>query len=127
MIDENLSPSLTTTCHSRGYDATSTRDRGILGLADHELLALCTAEERVLVTENDGDFRALCQAAGIHPGLVVLPSVNRQRAHDLFAACLDYIERQAERAGESTADFMLNRVAEVDGGRRAVSANLPRE
>ena len=27
MIDENLSPSLTTTCHSRGYDATSTRDR----------------------------------------------------------------------------------------------------
>ena len=127
MVDENLSPSLTTTCHSRGYDATPTRDRGILGLPDHELLALCIGEGRVLVTENDGDFRALCATAGIHPGLVVLPSVNRQRAHALLAACIDHIEREAALAGEACADFMLNRVVEADRAGLVADTELPPE
>jgi hypothetical protein len=73
------------------------------------------------------DFRAFRQAAGIHSGLVVLPSVNRLRAPDLLSACLDCIEREAGRAGESTADLMLRRVLEVDRERHAVSTGLPRE
>ena len=79
----------------------------------------------MLVTENDGDFRALCQAAGLHPGLVVLPSVNRQRAHALLSACVDHIEDEAARTGETCADLMLNRVIEVDRAGIVVSTELP--
>ena len=75
-VDENLSPTLAGTAHDRGYDATSSRDRALLGFPDHALLRLCVDEERVLVTENAGDFRALCAAAGVHPGLIVIPSAR---------------------------------------------------
>jgi predicted nuclease of predicted toxin-antitoxin system len=124
-VDENLSPTLASTAHDRGYDATSSRDRGLLGLSDHALLRLCVEEERVLVTENAGDFRALCAAAGVHPGLIVIPSSAGARQRDLLGACLDRIEVAANAAGNEPADYMLNRVVEIDANRTIHDAPLP--
>lgn len=124
LVDENLSPTLTGTAHDRGYDATSSRDRGLLGLPDHALLRLCIDEARVLVTENAGDFRALCAAAGVHPGLIVMPSSAGARQRAFLAACLDHIEAAAAAAGAG-ARRLLNRVVEIAANRKILDAPLP--
>jgi predicted nuclease of predicted toxin-antitoxin system len=124
-VDENLSPTLTGTAHDRSYDATSSRDRALLGLPDHALLRLCVDEERVLVTENAGDFRALCAAAGVHPGLIVMPSSAGARQRELLAACLDHIGVAAAAAGQTAGDYMLNRVVEIAADRTIRDVPLP--
>ena len=124
-VDENLSPTLTGTAHDRGYDATSSRDRALLGLPDHALLRLCVDEERVLVTINAGDFRALCAAAGVHPGLIVMPSGAGARQRELLAACFDHIEASAAAAAQSPGDYMLNRVIEIAADRTIHDGPLP--
>jgi predicted nuclease of predicted toxin-antitoxin system len=48
-IDEDLSPALVLPCREAGYEATCSRDRGMLGMSDREVAALCLEEERVLV------------------------------------------------------------------------------
>jgi predicted nuclease of predicted toxin-antitoxin system len=113
-VDENLSPTLVVPAHTRGYNATCSRDRDMLGLSDRELLEICIDEERVLVSENEGDFRTLCASAGVHPGLIVLPSTTREEEHRLLDLCLVHIEAAASRASEQPADYMLNRVVEID-------------
>lgn len=113
-IDENLSPTLVRTAQARGVDATCTRDRGKLGLPDHAILATCLAEDRILVTENDGDFRALCSRAGLHPGLILVPCVALSDQQRLLNACLDHIEATASAAMTEPRDYMVNRVIEID-------------
>jgi hypothetical protein len=113
-IDECLTPALVGRAHSHGYEATCTRDRGQLGTRDDELLAVAVDEGFVFVTNNHADFVGLCANAELHTGLVVLP----QRPHDaqlsLFSDAIAYIERQANQAGDAPADWMLNRVVEID-------------
>jgi predicted nuclease of predicted toxin-antitoxin system len=88
LIDENLSPTLTTIAHDHGYDAIAVRDRNALRKSDSALLALCIEEERVMVTANAGDFRALCVTTEVHPGLVVLPAAMRAAQQENLAAAL---------------------------------------
>jgi Domain of unknown function (DUF5615) len=76
-IDECLTPTLVGHAHSHGYEATSTRDRGQLGMGDDELLALAVSEEFVFVTNNHADFVGLCTNAELRTGLVVLPQRPR--------------------------------------------------
>jgi hypothetical protein len=38
-VDENLSPRLVSVAHDRGYDATSARDRNLLGVPDARILS----------------------------------------------------------------------------------------
>jgi predicted nuclease of predicted toxin-antitoxin system len=82
-IDEDLSPSLVEVGHRHGLDATCNRDRGMLGRSDVEVLARCIKEDRTLVTNNYGDFRRLCEAHSIHPGLIVLPTLARETQQQL--------------------------------------------
>jgi predicted nuclease of predicted toxin-antitoxin system len=114
-VDEDVSPRLVRDLHESGYDATCSRDRAMLGRADRDVLALCVAEDRVLVTANGGDFRALCHREGLHPGLIVLPAVRRDTQRELLRGVLAHV---SEHAGEHAADFLVNRVVEaaVDGG-----------
>ena len=79
-FDENLSPRLISVAHSRGLDATSARDRDLLGAPDRAILALCVEEDRVCVTNNATDFRGLVGAVDLHPGLIVLPNVAHRGA-----------------------------------------------
>lgn len=113
-IDECLTPTLVAQAHSHGYQATCTRDRGQLGMRDDELLALAVGEEFVFVTNNHADFVGLCTNAELHTGHVVLPQRPRNAQLPLFSDAIVYIERHAAQAGDAPADWMLNRVVEVD-------------
>jgi predicted nuclease of predicted toxin-antitoxin system len=114
-VDEDVSPILVRDLHAGGHDATCSRDRAMLGRSDREVLSLCLVEDRVLVTANEGDFRALCLREGIHPGLIVLPPVRRERQRALLRAVLAHVRKRA--GNEKARDFLVNRVVEagVDG------------
>jgi hypothetical protein len=113
-IDECLTPALVGRAHSHGYEATCTRDRRQLGTRDDELLALAVGEEFVFVTNNHADFVGLCSNAELHTGLVVLPQRPRDAQLPLFSDAIAHIEHHAAQASEAPADWMLNRVVEVD-------------
>lgn len=113
-IDECLTPALVGRAHTHGYEATCTRDRGLLGMRDDELLAIAIAEEFVFVTNNHADFIGLCATTELHTGLVVLPQRPRDAQLPLFSDAIAHIERHAALAREAPADWMLNRVVEID-------------
>jgi predicted nuclease of predicted toxin-antitoxin system len=113
-IDEDLSPSLVEVCHEAGYQATSVRDRGKLSTKDYALAEIVLDEGWVLVTNNAGDFLRLAASAGLHPGLVFIELGPAQQERDWLAAGIAHIEQRASTAEESTEQFMVNRVVEVD-------------
>lgn len=125
-IDEDLSPALVEVAHRRGLDAACNRDRGLLGGSDVEVLRRCIDEDRALVTNNLGDFRRLCEARLVHPGLLVVPTVARDAQKRLLELALDHIEQQVtkDRAANS-AEFMINRVVEVEEEGLCVDFPLP--
>jgi hypothetical protein len=83
-------------------------------MQDDELLAIAVGEEFVFVTNNHADFVGLCGNAELHTGLVVLPQRRRDAQLPLFRSAIAHIEDSATRADETPADWMLNRVVEVD-------------
>lgn len=113
-IDECLSPALVGEAQRHGYEATCNRDRGMLGVADPSLLKRVVAEGFVLVTNNEADFVTLCASSDVHGGLVVLPQGHRVGQLRRLQVALAHIEERASSAGEASADWMLNRVVEVD-------------
>lgn len=68
----------------------------------------------MFVTNNHADFVGLCTNAELHTGLVVLPQRPRDAQLPLFSDAIAHIEFHAAKAGEAPADWMLNRVVEVD-------------
>jgi hypothetical protein len=83
-------------------------------MRDDELLTLAVSEEFVFVTNNHADFVGLCANADLHTGLVVLPQRPRDTQLPLFSDAIAQIERHAAQVSEAPADWMLNRVVEVD-------------
>lgn len=114
-IDEDLSPALVGPCREAGYEATCSRDRDMLGMSDREVAALCLEEERVLVSNNAGDFFKLTSAAGLHPGLIILPLGSRAQEVEWMRVAVAAIEELAVGAGAGTSpgDQMINAVIEV--------------
>jgi len=113
-IDECLSPALVGEAQSHGYEATCNRDRGMLGVVDPHLLERVVAESFVLVTNNEADFVTLCASSAVHGDLVVLSQGRRDKQRRWLEAALAHIEERATSTGEAPADWMLNRVVEVD-------------
>ena len=58
---------------------------------------------------NARDFRALVGSEDIHPGLIILPCVGRERAFALLQAAIAYVEAMGD-----AMDAMINHVLEVD-------------
>jgi predicted nuclease of predicted toxin-antitoxin system len=112
-IDEDLSPALVGPCREAGYEATCSRDRDMLGMSDHEVATLCLEEERVLVSNNAGDFFKLTSASGLHPGLVILPLGSRAQEVEWMTVAIATIEELAAAAGIAPADQMINAVVEL--------------
>ncbi|WP_213979274.1 DUF5615 family PIN-like protein [Sphingomonas sp. dw_22] len=111
-IDECLSPQLARNLNETGeHDAVHPRDRNRLGEPDHVVLALCVAEDRVIVTENAVDFRKLVAREELHPGLIVLPSVSRDLSLQLLADAIAHLTAVGE-----PSDVMVNHVLEVSAG-----------
>jgi predicted nuclease of predicted toxin-antitoxin system len=109
-IDECVSPSLSRHLNESGlHDAIHPRDRGRLRDSDRAVFAIAIREDRIIVTENWGDFRKLAASVELHNGLIILPSVARsdaQRAHG-YSRCLPpRVRRGPSRgfAGERGSD-----------------------
>jgi predicted nuclease of predicted toxin-antitoxin system len=105
LVDEDLSPRLVRDLHNMGYEATSVRDRGRLGLLDHHVLEWAIAEDRIIVTANAADYRELVGNAGMHPGLWILPNVALDPASKFLrdAATLVEARMRSPRRTCSTA------------------------
>lgn len=109
-IDECLSPQLATRLNETGrYDAVHPLHVGRRGEPDHRVLEWCVAEDRVIVTENARDFRRLVSGAELHPGLIILPAMNREGTWLSLRNALSYLENRGH-----PADLMVNHVLEVD-------------
>lgn len=95
-IDECLSPALVVRLNEAGYHAVHPRNYGRAGELDHEVLQRCLAEDLVIVTENAIDFRKLIGATELHPGLIILPSVSRERSWLLLEAAIARLKQQGD-------------------------------
>ncbi len=125
-IDECLSPTLVARANRRGYWATCNRDRDLLGIADKVLHGLVIEEEAVFVTNDEADFVALYRQVDLHTGLLILPQTSkREELWPLLDAALDYIEHEANAAGETVADWLLNKRVEVRPSGKATHDDLP--
>lgn len=108
-IDECLSPQLAHHLNETGeHDAIHPRDMGRLGASDHVVLARCLAEDRVIVTENAVDFRKLVAREELHPGLILLPCVSRERSLQLLVDAIAHLASLGE-----PSDVIVNQVFEV--------------
>jgi hypothetical protein len=60
------------------------------------VLAWCIEEDRIIVTENARDFRRLIGKMELHPGLIILPSVDREGTWTLPQAAVAFLESLGE-------------------------------
>lgn len=120
-IDECLSPQLATRLNATGrYDAVHPLHVGRRGEPDHRVLQWCIAEDRVIVTENARDFRRLVGRVQVHPGLIILPAIDREGTWTLLRKALAYLEAQG-----NPADIMVNHALEVDESGAITFVALP--
>jgi predicted nuclease of predicted toxin-antitoxin system len=107
-VDECLSPVLARRLNELGFDAFHPLDVGRRGEPDYVVLRRCVDEDRILITENAGDFRGLIGRVDVHPGLVILPSLSRVGTLRLLQTVLNFLGQQTD-----PRNHMLNRVIEV--------------
>lgn len=109
-IDECLSPSLALLLNESGeHEAVHPLNVGMRGKPDHIVVQRCLSEDRVIVTENARDFRALLAGAELHPGLIILPSTDRDRTWRLLRKVIAFLTVRGD-----PMRIMVNHVAEID-------------
>jgi predicted nuclease of predicted toxin-antitoxin system len=109
-IDECLSPQLATRLNATGrHDAIHPLHVGRRGAPDHRVLKRCIAEDRVIVTENGRDFRRLAGRADIHPGLIIVPALDREATWAILQRAIAFLESR----GDPMA-LMVNHVLDLD-------------
>jgi predicted nuclease of predicted toxin-antitoxin system len=120
-IDECLSPQLAARLNVTGFhDAVHPLHVGRRGEPDYRVLAWCIAEDRVIVTENARDFRRLVSNTQLHPGIIILPAIDREGTWTLLQAALAFIEERGK-----PMDVMVNRILEVDKSGAMTLVPLP--
>jgi predicted nuclease of predicted toxin-antitoxin system len=76
-LDKNLGPSIQAIFHESGHNCATTREEGLGGADDPEVLQAAVAEDRILVT-NDHDFgNVLVYPPEDTAGIVVLNPPGR--------------------------------------------------
>jgi predicted nuclease of predicted toxin-antitoxin system len=120
-IDECLSPDYSMRLGKLGHDAIHPLQVGRRGQSDAAIKAPCIAEDRVIITENVGDFRGLLGREPIHPGLIALPQTDKETAWRLLIIAIGYLEALSG----NPMDHMINHILEVDGSGRASLHPLP--
>lgn len=77
-LDENLSPRLAEALRSRGVDAISAHEAGLVGVDDRAQLRHAIEAGRMIVTADVADFVALAReltAANVsYPGMLLVPA-----------------------------------------------------
>jgi hypothetical protein len=59
--------------------------------------------------QNAIDFRKLVGAEELHPGLIILPSVGREKSWELLEAAIAHLDELG-----APADVLVNHVLEID-------------
>jgi predicted nuclease of predicted toxin-antitoxin system len=109
-IDECLSPQLAARLNATGrHDAVHPLHVGRRGKPDHRVLAWSITEDRVIVPQNARDFRRLVGSAELHPGLIIVPAIDREGTWTLLQTALSFLEGRGR-----PMDLMVNHVLEVD-------------
>lgn len=104
-----------------GHYVVHPRNMGGLGDPDHRVLERCIEEDLVIVTENARDFRALAARTEIHPGMIILPCVDRHSAKQLIRTAVAHLGGMG-----NPDDVMVNRVLEIDEQGQIVIYDLPK-
>ena len=124
-IDECLSPVLARDLNRNDeHDAIHPRDRGRLREPDHIVFARSIEEDRILVTENSGDFRRLAATVDLHPGVITLPSVARAEAARLMALAIAFLNQDGVGRPQ---DLMINSILTVGPDARIVISTWPQD
>jgi hypothetical protein len=80
----------------------------------------------VFVTDNASDFRPMYARDEIHPGLVVMPGeFGRDRQQEFARDVIDWIVSESAEAGELPADFLVNKLLEIDDDGTITCKDLP--
>lgn len=110
LLDECVSPRVSHALNADGqHFVTSLRDVGSLGDPDYKVLRRCIEQDLVLVTQDARDFRNLVSRVDIHPGLIILPNLDRERTETLLRQAIDHLDGCGD-----AAVLMVNRVLEMD-------------
>ena len=126
-FDECVSAS--TAVHFRDTTTHATchpRDINMSGATDTEVLAYCIEFDHTLITVNGKDFRKLCGGPEqMHPGLIIIPSVSKERQIRCIEVALALIDQEAPP--EVPQDWVVNRVVEIDSNGNVSHALLPKD
>ena len=109
-VDECLSPSFAGELQALGYDALLPLHTGRRGNPDHVVIANALREDRIIITENIGDFKQLLAREPIHPGLIALPQTSKAAGFQLILLAITQIEKSAG----NPMDEMVNMCVEFD-------------
>lgn len=117
LIDENLSPSLESRAHERGFQCSHINHLGKTGQKDWELKRTILEGDWTFITNNSVDFRGPADKPGtageyadvrLHAGLVCINApggLNLNVQRHLFDLILDDFEKNGD---------LTNQVLEVD-------------
>jgi predicted nuclease of predicted toxin-antitoxin system len=109
-IDECLSPALARRLNETGeHEAVHPLDVGRRGEPDHKVLDRCLAEDRTIVTGNARDFRKLVGKVKLHPGLIILPAIDREGTWQALQAVIAFLAARG-----NPMDAMVNHAVEID-------------
>jgi hypothetical protein len=123
LVDECLSPTYVARLAAVGHpDSWHPRDGGLRSRDDHILVRVALEQDRIILTSNLKDFKALLRHAEIHPGLIAVPPLLKDETWALVLAALAYLALQPR-----PADFMVNRILEVSVDGRVESYMMPPE
>lgn len=106
LFDEDLPPTAADISRRLGLEAVSVHEIGRLGLPDREQLRFSAGEERVFVTRNRDDFRALTlefhRAGEAHSGVLV---VGRKLPNNRPAGIAHALKRWVDERAEHPESF----------------------
>jgi predicted nuclease of predicted toxin-antitoxin system len=121
-IDECISPQLAMRLNETGvHDAVHPLHIGRRGEPDHQVLTRCIGEDRVIVTQNARDFRKLVGKTPLHPGLIIVPQMNREETWVLLQKAVAFLAARG-----NPADVIVNHVLELEESAAATLTPLPR-
>src|SRR5215475_14365819 len=89
-----------------GYDAVHPLFIGQCGMEDHQVLAMCINEDRILLTTNARHFLKLAGKESVHPGLILVEGGNLQDIEKQVRLSLSFVSGPQ---GEAVENFMMNR------------------
>jgi predicted nuclease of predicted toxin-antitoxin system len=108
ILDEMISPNISSGLWAAGIDNYAIRDRGLLHASDYQVWARAKLDARTLVTINEVHFRRLAETELSHCGIIVIPDGGTRRQQ------LSYILSATAYAQstQTTLDNLLVKVAD---------------